>query len=141
MRRKIFVDTTAWLALANKRDNLHSSATKLNQKLLLERVYFVTTDYVLTEVANGLSGLLYRKAAIGFIDAIFSSKLIKIVHIDPSLFRQGWRLYKERMDKEWGLTNCTSFLVMTDEGIREAFGCDQHFEQAGYICLLKADHK
>ncbi len=141
MRRRVFVDTTGWLALANKGDHLHGRAAALNQTLLSEGVFFITTDYVLTEVANGLGGLRYRSAAVRFIEAIFSSKRIRIVQIDAGLFRRGWRLYRERTDKEWGLTDCTSFSVMTEEGIREALSCDRHFEQAGYLCLLEVDRE
>ncbi|HWR21118.1 MAG TPA: PIN domain-containing protein, partial [Verrucomicrobiae bacterium] len=39
--------------------------------------------------------------------------------------------------KEWGLTDCTSFIVMEDQRLREAFTADHHFQQAGYTCLLR----
>jgi predicted nucleic acid-binding protein len=46
------------------------------------------------------------------------------------------KLYTERSDKTWGLVDCASFIVMSDEGSTEAFTADRHFEQAGYTCLL-----
>lgn len=78
-----------------------------------------------------------RRAAIRFVDAIFSSRRITIVHVDAVRFARGWQLYKDRPDKEWGLTDCTSFLVMADEEIHEAFAADRHFQQAGYTCLME----
>ena len=45
-------------------------------------------------------------------------------------------LYSDRPDKFWGLVDCASFIVMSDEGISEAFTTDRHFEQAGFECLL-----
>lgn len=135
---RVFVDTTAWLALANKSDTLHQPAAKLNQDLLLQGAHYITTDYVLTEVANSLARPPYRRTVIRFLDTIFSSKRVTIVHINRDRFIRGWKLYKNRPDKDWGLTDCTSFIVMEDEGIREAFTSDRHFQQAGHICLLEA---
>jgi len=48
----------------------------------------------------------------------------------------GWTLYQQRPDKEWGLTDCISFVVMQEQGISEAFTSDHHFTQAGFTILL-----
>ena len=45
-------------------------------------------------------------------------------------------LYGERKDKEWGLTDCVSFMLMKQEKIREALTADVHFRQAGFTALL-----
>jgi predicted nucleic acid-binding protein len=42
-----------------------------------------------------------------------------------------------RPDKDWSLTDCTSFVVMENENIKEALTADRHFEQAGFTALLK----
>jgi len=62
---------------------------------------------------------------------------VRIVRSGPQLFQRGLKLYDERPDKEWSLTDCISFVVMKDEGISDALTGDQHFEQAGFIPLLK----
>jgi hypothetical protein len=46
-------------------------------------------------------------------------------------------LYRERPDKNWSLTDCLSFTVMKDNGLRVALTGDQHFEQAGFQALWK----
>jgi uncharacterized protein len=46
-------------------------------------------------------------------------------------------LYRDRPDKAWSLTDCISFVVMADKGIRDALTADHHFEQAGFVALLK----
>lgn len=53
--RKIFLDTVGILALVNKRDSLHEHAVKINFELLLEKVNFYITDYILVEVGNALA--------------------------------------------------------------------------------------
>lgn len=55
MKKPVFVDTAAWLALLNKSDTLHEKAKKIRNKLVKERRQFVLTDYVIVEIANALS--------------------------------------------------------------------------------------
>jgi len=49
----------------------------------------------------------------------------------------GLELYARRPDKSWSLTDCISFVVMTDRGLTEALTGDHHFEQAGFRALLR----
>jgi uncharacterized protein len=58
------------------------------------------------------------------------------VESTEALYRRGLALYDARPDKEWSLTDCISFEVMTDEGLEEALTGDRHFEQAGFKALL-----
>ena len=46
-------------------------------------------------------------------------------------------MYVSHTDKEWSLTDCISFVVMRNRGIRRALTADAHFEQAGYAALLR----
>jgi len=64
------------------------------------------------------------------------SKNIEIVEIDKEIYKEAWNLYSSRNDKEWSLTDCTSFIVMNRRRITEAFTSDRHFEQAGFKILL-----
>ncbi len=52
-------------------------------------------------------------------------------------FERGLELYERRPDKEWSVTDCISFAVMTERGVSEALTNDRHFEQAGFQILLK----
>ena len=62
---------------------------------------------------------------------------MKIVFVDEPLFHAGLELYLARPDKDWSLTDCISFVVMEREGITDALTGDKHFEQAGFVALLK----
>jgi predicted nucleic acid-binding protein len=62
---------------------------------------------------------------------------VEIVHIDQSLDTASWRLWESRPDKEWSLVDCASFLVMQQKGLTEALTTDHHFEQSGFVRLLK----
>jgi len=52
------------------------------------------------------------------------------------LFDQAVTLYAARMDKEWGVTDCISFVVMQERGLTAALTTDAHFQQAGFQALL-----
>jgi predicted nucleic acid-binding protein len=42
-----------------------------------------------------------------------------------------------RPDKAWSLVDCSSFAIMQQQNISHALTSDHHFEQAGFIRLLK----
>jgi predicted nucleic acid-binding protein len=46
-------------------------------------------------------------------------------------------LYQQRKDKAWSHTDCVSFKIMEENGIREALAYDKHFAQAGFTALMR----
>jgi predicted nucleic acid-binding protein len=59
-----------------------------------------------------------------------------IIPATEDWFRRGVDLYRARADKDWPLTDCISFAVMSDRGIIDALTGDHHFRQAGFNPLL-----
>ncbi len=131
----VFVDTAAWLALINDKDGLHEQAKQVYVGLLRRNIALVTTEFVFLEVADGLSNPLLRQKAVAFLNRL-REDLLEIIPASSELLDKGWSLYGRRPDKGWGLTDCTSFVVMDEQGIVEAFTSDQHFTQAGFQRLL-----
>jgi len=131
-----FVDTVGWIASLNRSDNLHSAAVRCFQFLAQSNTPLLTTSLVLAEIGNGLSRLPLRHLMTPFRQRLQQSKRIEIVHVDRSLFERGWSLYEQRPDKEWGLVDCISFVLMQERGILHAVTNDHHFEQAGFVVLL-----
>ncbi len=135
--KTIFIDTSAWLALINKSDEFHEKAKLVRDGLVEKNARFVMTDYIIVEIANCFSRIPFREAAIKLIESIRNSEDIEVVRVNEDIFEKAWDLYSSRKDKEWGFTDCTSFVVMRENGIKEAFSADHHFEQAGFKILLK----
>jgi predicted nucleic acid-binding protein len=71
------------------------------------------------------------------IENLRSAEEIQIVPASAELFNRALVLFTSRPDKEWSLTDCTSFVVMQEHGMTEALTADHHFEQAGFVALLK----
>ena len=67
--------------------------------------------------------------------------MIEIVPMTEQLYSRAFGLYQSRPDKEWGLIDCVSFVVMHDHKLIEALTTDEHFEQAGFKALLRPGTK
>ena len=97
----------------------------------------MTTQAILLEIGNSLSKQKYRAAAIQLLDSLETDPSVEVVLLINSLYRSAFNLFKQREDKEWGLVDCISFIVMQDRGITDALTTDAHFQQAGFRALLR----
>jgi len=129
----IFLDTSCLVALALGQDALHARAEAWSAHLPGP---FLTTEYVLCEFVNLLSGPTNRAKAHAMVAQIDGDPEIEIVSGAAALFRSGLAMHAERLDKSWSLTDCISFVVMRQRAITEALTHDHHFEQAGFKALL-----
>ena len=86
----------------------------------------MTTRAVLLEIGNALSKQRYRQAAVQLLDALEADPTVDIVPMSEPLYARGRQLYRARPDKEWGLIDYVSFLVMQDWGLTEALTTDEH---------------
>jgi len=129
-----FVDTGYWLAWLNRDDELHHLARSLTTQL---PAHLVTTEAVLLESGNAMSRPPLRPLGVSFLTQIRTNPRVIVVPLDSHLLDRAIALYAARPDKEWGLVDCTSFIVMQDRGITQALAADQHFVQAGFRALLR----
>ena len=133
----IFMDTNGWIALSSKRDQLHSKAINTNRNVLSNGYRYVTTNYVLDETYTGLLTKVSHFAAVDFGDKLCTSKSVSIIHITTDIEEEAWQIFKQYSDKKFSFTDCTSFVIMNQLNLTEAFTSDHHFEQMGFTILLK----
>lgn len=133
---KIFLDTSYAVALSARTDENHERALDLAQELERSDIQFVTTRAVLLEIGNALARARYRKAAVQLLSALENDPKVEIVSATDELYHSALRMYEERVDKEWGLIDCMSFVTMSDLGLTDALTADKHFQQAGFRALL-----
>jgi predicted nucleic acid-binding protein len=124
-----FIDTSYVLALVNTADQYHEQA---RLRATTVEPPFVTTEAVLVEIGNALSRARWRHLAIATLHDLRADPDIKVVPVNGELFDQAVALFSARADKEWGLTDCISFVVMEKRNLTHALTTDRHFEQAGY---------
>jgi predicted nucleic acid-binding protein len=131
-----FLDSAYAIALSASSDQYHELAEILAGQLEEEGTRLITSRAVIVEIGNALAKLRYRKAAIELLDSLEEDPNVEIIPITEELYQRAFQLYKDRPDKEWGLTDCISFVIMTDRGMTEALTTDEHFQQAGFKALL-----
>ena len=135
--KKVFLDTAYAIALAVAADAHHERAAELAELLESEQTQLITTRAVWLEIGNALSKRRYRAAAVELLSALTQDPQVEIITPTQAVFQQAFELFRDRPDKEWGLVDCLSFVVMQERGLAEALTTDEHFEQAGFRALLR----
>lgn len=130
---EVLADTYYFIAILG-RDNEDRRRALATSAAVAGRM--VTTAWVLTEVGNFLRLPHARQAYMEMIEALGSAGDVVLIPPDEALWRRGVELYGRRLDKEWSLTDCISFIVMSERNMSEALTADHHFEQAGFKALL-----
>ncbi len=137
MSNEFFLDTSYAIALSVESDEHHQRAEQLAEQLLANQTPIITTRAVLLEIGNALSKQRYRQAAGELLGALERDPQIEIVSLAEELYQQALALFCSRLDKQWGLIDCVSFVVMQQRGMTTALTTDEHFEQAGFRALLR----
>ena len=91
--KRVFADTSGWLALVVKSDSLHEQAIEVYQDLLSSEYDFVTHDGILLEIGNSLSSVKARSIALRLKESIEISNRIELVSISRELIEAGWKIY------------------------------------------------
>jgi uncharacterized protein len=135
---EVFLDTSFAIALSATTDQSHARAVDLANQLEENGTRLVTTQAILLEIGNALAKQRYRVAAIQLLESLVSDPNVEIVPLSSDLYNAAFNLFRNRLDKQWGLIDCVSFVVMQERGISEALTTDDHFNQAGFQALLKS---
>jgi len=136
---EVFADTSGWATFFVRTEPFHRIAESLMQQWQADGTRVVTTNYILAELVALLTRPLRipRAQQVTTIETIRLASWVEVVYIDPTLDAEAWALFKARQDKEWSLVDCASFAIMQRRGITESLTTDHHFEQAGFVRLLK----
>lgn len=127
-----FADTFYFQARVNARDEYHEAVLAWSRGHVEP---IITTELVLIELANSLARSRYRALMRDFYALLRRTSLIEPVSA-PNL-AAAWRLYHQHDDKAWSLTDCFSFVVMREKGLRAALTNDHHFRQAGFETVFE----
>jgi uncharacterized protein len=131
---KVFFDTYGFIGWANPSD---SAYVRVGDWLSRYHGRFLTTEWVLMELADALSTRRDRPKGLEIIRRVRANRLFEIVPYDTTIYQAGYDLFAARPDKDWSLTDCISFVVMARRGLTEALTGDRHFEQAGFQAIFK----
>lgn len=131
----MLLDTSGLLCLFDRRDFRHQDAVDFYNAAQVRLAH----NYVLVEfVALAQARHAPRVKALAFIADLLDDPEVDVSWVDERLHRNELALLKGRLDKSWSLCDAVSFLLLRQRGLAEALTTDHHFEQAGFIKLLKS---
>ena len=130
----VFADAFYFVARLNRRDQHHERVLKFSRDF---RARILTSDWVLMEVADAMAESEARTRVRDFILHLRQFPACEIIPTSRELFDRALELYHQHGDKRWTLTDCVSFVIMRERNVASALTGDKHFEQAGFIALLK----
>lgn len=125
----LFADTSYYIALVSPRDKHHAAATGFT-RLFDGRI--VTSSLILAGLGSFFAVGTGRRVFAQLDDMIRRDPAVEHVILSADEIDSAVQVFLERTDKEWSLTDCSSFHLMTQRNLRAALATDHHFRQAGF---------
>lgn len=135
MPRRVFVDTGAWLALADSNDGLHEAAVAAYPLILQKDTRLVTTNLVIGETYNLIRRRLGHSPAIRFLQSLRVSPRLDKYYSTAEWEKAAEHLLQRYADQDFSFVDAVSFAMMQSEEISQAFAFDKHFLTAGFLLL------
>jgi hypothetical protein len=132
----MLVDTSGFYALLVARDTGHLRAKSRVEQMQQAGLRACTTDYVVDETATLLKARGLRHLNQAFFTMLDQSEALVFYYIHEERFRKSRRYFERYADHDYSFTDCTSFVLMQEIGIRQALTKDNHFGEAGFDVLL-----
>lgn len=139
--RAVFVDTSAWVAFFLQTEEGHGETVEAFDELATAARPLVTTDYVLAETATRLRARGGVALADRAWEAIEDGQEVELVQVDARLRARARDLFRKYGQMMLSVTDCVSFAVMKEFGIRDALTFDADFEKVGFDRLPKKRHR
>ncbi len=126
--RRALLDTSAYFALVDLGEKHYPEANIIRNRLATERWRLFTTNFIVAETHALILTRLGYRYAIRFLDQIDQSPttIVQVTGSDESRAREILRHYD---DKNFSLTDATSFAAMERLKISYAFTFDRNFIQ------------
>ena len=129
----IFVDTSFWVALRNRRDDHHDEARRLLRANAATPL--VSTNHVTGETWTFLRRRAGHGPAANFLDFIDETARLHVEHVDAATEKEAMGWLRRHDEREYSFVDATSFALMRRLGIRDAFAFDGNFAAAGFVEL------
>jgi predicted nucleic acid-binding protein len=136
MAGDVFVDTSGWYAVINRRDALHGRAQGLIRRTLRAGHRLVTTDYVVDEACTLAKARAGSAAATRLLDLLRDTRFVEWEWVGSDRFARAEARFRKHADQGFSFTDCTSFEIMAERALRAALTSDADFRIAGFEALL-----
>jgi predicted nucleic acid-binding protein len=128
---KAFIDTGAFLAIADKSDTFHELSATAYQKVVEQKAILYTSNYIIDETITLIRARVNHNAAVAFIKGLEISN-IKVLHISEKDEQIAKEIFIKYKDKDFSYTDCTSFTLIDKYSLDAALSLDEHFSHYSY---------
>ncbi len=129
---RLFVDTSAWLAHANRRDAHHLRVREAIQGFPGR---LVTTNYIFDETITLAGARFGHGPAVAIGGVLRDAAVVDLLRLTAAQEQEAWQFFVERPDKDYSFTDCTSFVLMRQLRLTTAASLDADFVQEGFSIL------
>jgi predicted nucleic acid-binding protein len=131
--KKVFIDTSAFVALRNSAEREHQAARTALTALMSKRIPLCTSNYVFAETYTALLVRVGRSEAIEWGRRFRAGEAIELIRVEEDVELEAWSILESHADKEWSYVDATSFALMDRESMTRALAYDHHFAQRGLL--------
>jgi predicted nucleic acid-binding protein len=129
---RIFVDTSAWFAYANRGDPEHRAVREVLRR---KGIRLVTSNFVFDETVTLCRARLGHAAAAQVGAVLRENPAVDLVRLSADDEGRAWELFLARSDKEYSFTDCTSFVLLRRMHLDICLALDDDFAREGFTTL------
>lgn len=126
---RLFVDTSAWFAYANRKDPDHAAVREAFSGF---QGRLTTSNFIFDEIISLCRYRLGHQAAERVGSVLLDPNAVDLIRISPEDEQAAWTLFRSRSDQRYSFTDCTSFILMRRLGISSALALDEDFRAEGF---------
>ena len=126
------------MALEDIDDKNSKSAVEFRERIRKNETPFralYVSNYIVDETLTLLKDRCGAEVAISFRRALEASPTVRVLWIDSEQEASAWKIFQTHKEKDNSFTDCTTFALMKNNAIRNAFAYDKHFKQHGFNTL------
>ncbi len=133
----IFVDTSAFVAIADETDDSHRIAMPTFERLVARGDALWTHNYVVTEAMAVIQRKVGLESALKFQSDV--GRIATVYWVNRQDHEKGAELLKARNRRGLSLVDCVSFVLMKERRCKLAFAFDEDFRREGFESVSRAD--
>ena len=133
----VFVDTSAFVALVDRRDRNHAAAKRILKQIARQKRQLMTSTYVIDETLTLVRLKVGHGVAVKFGEGLASTNWCRTLDVPEDTRAAAWQIFVRYDDQDFSFSDCTSFALMHAMGLLDAFTFDgSDFRAAGFVPLV-----
>lgn len=128
---KIFIDTSAFVALLVDKEKFHQQVAKKYQEYRQQKDILFTSHYVLDELFTRLLfyGHINIKKQIEKLQESIAANELTVLQIDEALFEKALEIFLKFSEHKISFTDATTYVLYKDFKLDEIFTLDRDFKK------------